>query len=240
MRISGTAQILFFSCIAGLGAALCAAAIYTQHRNEGDGKSFSQVTLIKLCWGWLSAGKELSLDKNTAEMPAWMCSWPWRALSSHRCVHSPACFFSLWKVSCCVETFVGRTVSSWRGATAAAWHKTCWLCQGVGSCFLPQTVTSHNGSLPGMQDQSFLCAGEFLVLLVFYIFCHVFVFKVCFLYKDNVLRIENILPTHNAAWNKGLLSLLSFQPHGFQPHMPVFFLVIPLTMQMNGREMHCL
>lgn len=159
-----------------------------------------------------------------------MCSWLWRALSPHRCVHNTAWFYSLWKASCCAEAFVGRAVSSWRGATAAGWHKACWLCQGVGPCFLPHTVISHSGSLPGVQDQSFLCAGEFLVLHVFYIFCLVFVFKACFLFKVNLLTVENILPTHNAAWNTGLVSLLSFQPH-----MPVSFLVTPLMRWMEEK-----
>lgn len=127
-----------------------------------------------------------------------------------------------------------------------AWSHCSWLTQGMLAVPGCRTVfCSPDGDIS--QWVTARHAGSELSVCwrvscsaVSYIFCYVFVFKVCFLSKDNLWRIGNILPTSYVTWNQGLVCLLSSQPHGFQPHMPLFFLVTPLMVQMSGTEMHCL
>lgn len=176
-------KLLFTGCGAGLGAAVCTAEVYAWHGKKIDQQGFSQVTLVQLCCPQGKSSPWLKHCRNAG----WVVHLTLENAISylHVSVTLHVVYLVIKKQTAVLRLLEGGLLLTGMGPAqlpvtqpqAALWQQ----CQETALRFLLQRVTSPDGSLPGTQEQSLLCAREFLTLLVLCIFCHVFVFRRTFL-----------------------------------------------------------
>lgn len=175
-------KLLFLGCGAQLGAAVYTAEVYAWHGKKTDQQGFSQVSLVQLC----SPQGRSSLWLKHCRNAGWNVHLALENAISylHVSVTLRVVFLLIKKQTAVLRLLEGGLVPAGVGPAqlpvtqpqAMVWQQ----CQETAPSFVLQRATSPDGSLPGTQEQSLLCAREFLTLPVFCIFCHVFVFRRAF------------------------------------------------------------